>query len=143
MYAEPFLMIAFYSNENDLSFVLAESIGKVAIYDATNSTRDRRLWIVDQVLKLKAASSSSQILFIESVCNDLGIVNSNIIQVKLSSPDYKDSADPEQAKIDFIRRIKHYENAYEPLSEEEWSCTGKLSLPNPRNRSATSNDQDH
>ena len=137
---ESILIVAFYSGQNDLSFVLAESIGKVAIYDATNSTRDRRLWIVNQLLGFKAVPSSSHILFIESICNDSNIIDSNIVQVKLSSPDYKNNPDPEQARIDFIQRIKHYKDAYEPLSEVEWFHTGNLLSFMIRNRSTAPHD---
>lgn len=78
---------------------------------------------------MKTVASSSHILFIESICNNQGIINCNVMQVKLSSPDYKGESDPENARLDFIQRIKHYESAYESLSEAEWSCSGKKYIP--------------
>lgn len=88
---------------------ISDSIARVAIYDATNSTRDRR-----QSLKLECERSGVSIMFIESICTDPSVVLENIREVKLSSPDYLDT-DPEEAAVDFMARIKHYEDAYEPL----------------------------
>lgn len=56
-----------------------------------------------------------QVLFIESICSDPQIVADNIRQVKLCSPDYAHTQ-PDEAVEDFTERIKHYEEAYEPLA---------------------------
>jgi 6-phosphofructo-2-kinase / fructose-2,6-biphosphatase 2 len=74
---------------------------KVAILDATNSTKSRRKWIHDKIqahgeLLRKALSPSvlssplilSTDLFVESKCDDENLIMQNILDVKTTSPDY-------------------------------------------------------
>ncbi|CDW53722.1 6PF2K and His Phos 1 domain containing protein [Trichuris trichiura] len=95
----------------DVCRYLEEDTGHVAIFDATNSTRHRRSFLrsclVDQHM--------FRLLFVESVCDDPTIVDTNIQDVKVNSPDYKDIADKEMAKNDFLKRIEHYRKEYQPL----------------------------
>uniref|UniRef100_A0A8C3PUP7 6-phosphofructo-2-kinase/fructose-2,6-biphosphatase 1 n=1 Tax=Chrysolophus pictus TaxID=9089 RepID=A0A8C3PUP7_CHRPC len=58
-----------------------------------------------------------QVLFVESICDDPAIIEENIKQVKLSSPDYK-GCTPEEAVADFLQRIECYKATYEPLDEQ-------------------------
>ncbi|KAF9167010.1 Fructose-2,6-bisphosphatase [Actinomortierella ambigua] len=95
-------MISWFENER----------GVVALYDATNSTRARR-----EMLLAACAEHDIQVLFIESICQDESLILHNIMDVKLSSPDYKDM-DPEKAAEDFRARIVHYEEAYETITED-------------------------
>ncbi len=97
---------------DDLLTWLAEG-GDVAIYDATNSTRARRQWVHDT---LRAADVD--VVFIESICEDRAIVEANIRETKLRSPDYA-GASTEDAIADFRERIANYESAYEPMGEDE------------------------
>lgn len=89
--------------------------GEVAIYDATNSTRARR-----QLVKSRCAERGVPLVFIESVCNDLAVIEANVRETKLKSPEYE-GYDPEEAARDFLARIAHYERAYEQLDDEEGS----------------------
>ena len=89
--------------------------GEVAVYDATNITRERRAWV-----RTACVERGLEPIFIESVCNDRRIVEANIRQTKLLSPDYAD-ADPERAVADFRDRIGFYELAYEPIRDEALS----------------------
>ena len=57
-------------------------------------------------------------MYIESICDDNDIVMQNIREVKISSPDYV-GMEEEKAVEDFIGRIKHYQDAYETLSQSE------------------------
>ncbi|KXJ20233.1 6-phosphofructo-2-kinase/fructose-2,6-bisphosphatase 1 [Exaiptasia diaphana] len=82
---------------------------KVAIFDATNSSRKRRQHIVEH-----CAKHECKVMFIESVVDDPAIVRANVMAVKISSPDYA-GVEPEQACEDFLARIEHYKQAYEPL----------------------------
>lgn len=82
----------------------------VAIYDATNSTRDRRAMIHAHCTQHGIAP-----LFIESICTDPELILANIREVKLSSPDYAGCADEQQAVRDFQQRIAHYAQTYEPM----------------------------
>lgn len=86
--------------------------GKIAVFDGTNSTRERR-----QIICNFCRKEGYKLFFIEIVCDDPDVVEQNITEVKINGPDYKD-VDPEQAREDFARRIKHYETAYEPLNVE-------------------------
>ncbi|KAK6047447.1 6-phosphofructo-2-kinase [Cooperia oncophora] len=57
--------------------------------------------------------------FIESVCDDERIIDSNITDVKVNSPDYKGLMSAEQAKEDFLKRIENYKQQYQPIDEVE------------------------
>ena len=57
----------------------------VALYDATNSTIERRQLIYDECTK-----AGVKVFFIENTCDDEDLVMKNILEVKLSSPDYVD-----------------------------------------------------
>ncbi|KAF9210789.1 Fructose-2,6-bisphosphatase [Podila verticillata] len=97
---------------NDMIYWFKKEQGVVALYDATNSTRSRR-----EMLLAACTKHNIQVMFIESICQDEALVLYNIMDVKLSSPDYKDM-DPEQAALDFKARIVHYEEAYETITED-------------------------
>jgi len=56
-------------------------------------------------------------MFLESICTSDEIVESNVREVKVHSPDYK-GVEATEAISDFLERIKHYEDIYEPISEE-------------------------
>jgi broad specificity phosphatase PhoE/predicted kinase len=91
-----------------------EAGGEVAIYDATNSTHERRKLIRD-----KCEASGVRVVFIESTCDD-ATVEANIRATKLDSPDYV-GVDPDKAVADFRARIEHYTQVYEPVDENEGS----------------------
>ncbi|KPP70597.1 6-phosphofructo-2-kinase/fructose-2,6-bisphosphatase-like, partial [Scleropages formosus] len=67
--------------------------GQVAVFDATNTTRERR----DVILSFAKENSYKQ--------------------VKLSSPDYKD-CDKDEAVEDFLKRIECYKTTYVPLDDD-------------------------
>lgn len=87
--------------------------GTVGILDATNSSKKARAWINQEL-----TSRNIQVLFIESICDNEEIIMSNIKDVKLSSPDYVNT-DKDQAKEDFMKRLSHYEETYETITEED------------------------
>ena len=86
-----------------------KDLGRVAIYDATNTTRKRRSWIVKEVLPL--LEKKSQIIFVESICDDDRMVERNIKRVKITMPDYK-GVDGDSVLKDFKKRIDHYVDVY-------------------------------
>lgn len=87
--------------------------GRIAVYDATNSTRARR----DQI-RARARAENVELLFVELVNDDPTIIEANIRETKLRSPDYEGM--PEEAALaDFRHRIAHYEASYAPLAEDE------------------------
>jgi len=89
--------------------------GRVGIYDATNTTRERR-----DLLQRRLAAHRLDVVFVESTCEDPAVIENNIRQTKLRMPDYA-GEEPEEAVRDFRRRIAHYERAYEPVEEAEGS----------------------
>lgn len=84
--------------------------GEVAVFDATNSTYERRKMIEEVVVKQK----KFKLLFVESICDDPNIIEQNIMEVKVSSPDYT-NMNKDEAMNDFRQRIEHYEEKYQPL----------------------------
>lgn len=89
--------------------------GEVAIYDATNSTRERR-----DLVRTRCEAEGFRVVFIESICRDPLIIDANVRETKLRSPDYV-NVDPDEAVKDFTARIAHYEDGYEPLDDEDAS----------------------
>lgn len=87
--------------------------GMVGIYDATNNRRERR-----KNVKRTLEARKINVLFLESICTDLDIVEKNIMETKLTSPDYA-GMDAEAAVEDFKKRIEMYEKRNETLSESE------------------------
>ncbi|MEN0061582.1 MAG: 6-phosphofructo-2-kinase/fructose-2,6-bisphosphatase [Myxococcota bacterium] len=99
---------------DDLLTWLKDQAGRaVAIYDATNVTRQRRQWLRQQL-----ANHGIEPVFVESMSSDRGLIEHNIRQTKLSMPDYA-NVEPEEAVRDFRERIAHYQSAYEPVDVDE------------------------
>lgn len=93
---------------------VVDGSGCVGIFDATNSTKQRRQKIMKRV---NERNKDLKILYLESICTDPEIVQKNI-RLKLSGPDYKDM-DPELALKDFTGRLANYEKAYETIDDSE------------------------
>jgi broad specificity phosphatase PhoE/predicted kinase len=96
-------LMRFYSEEN----------GQIGIYDATNTTRERRRWIREA-----CEARDIRVAFIETICDDAETIERNVRETKLHSPDYV-GVDPTEAIEDFRRRIHHYESVYEPVGDDE------------------------
>ncbi|XP_071392871.1 6-phosphofructo-2-kinase/fructose-2,6-bisphosphatase 4b isoform X6 [Centroberyx affinis] len=96
---------------NDVRQYLSVEGGQVAVFDATNTTRERR----GTIIKF-AEQNGFKVFFVESVCEDPDVIAENIVQVKLGSPDYID-CNTEEAIEDFMKRIKCYETSYQTLDE--------------------------
>ena len=89
--------------------------GDIAIYDATNNTRERRT-----LVRARCEAAGRSVVFVESICNDPAIVEANIRANKARSPDYE-GVPEEEAVRDFRLRIGHYESAYEQVDDTEGS----------------------
>jgi hypothetical protein len=89
-----------------------EEKGTVAILDATNSTKERRKWILEI-----CTNAGIEVIYVESKCDDEELIMANIRDVKTTSPDYK-GQDPEQAAMDFRNRIRNYEKVYKTVNED-------------------------
>jgi hypothetical protein len=79
-----------------------ESGGEVAIFDATNTTRDRRASVLETCREF---SPDVHVIFIESICNDAQVLESNFMQKVTNSPDYKEMAlEDAMADLRYVRR---------------------------------------
>ncbi|XP_047669969.1 6-phosphofructo-2-kinase/fructose-2,6-bisphosphatase 4b isoform X2 [Tachysurus fulvidraco] len=96
---------------NDVRQFLSVDGGHVAVFDGTNTTRERR-----KIILRFAEQNGYKVFFVESVCDDPEVIAHNILQVKLNSPDYID-CNTEEAVQDFMNRIECYKKWYEPLDE--------------------------
>lgn len=91
----------------------------IKIFDATNTSRERRQIIHDYCTK----TYCFRLFWVESVCDDPKVIEANVREVKVSSPDYK-NVEAEAAVSDFLERIRLYEMQYEPIDEKldkHWS----------------------
>ncbi len=75
--------------------------GDIAIYDATNNTRERRALVLE-----RCAAEGLEVVFVESICDDPAIIEGNIRATKARSPDYE-GVPEEEAVRDFRMRIRH------------------------------------
>ncbi|OWB78609.1 kinase activity protein [[Candida] boidinii] len=98
--------------------------GNVGIFDATNTTKLRRKWIIETINK--KTKGTIKVLFLESICTDQAIIEKNI-RLKLSGPDYK-KMDPNLALQDFRNRLKNYEKVYETIDDEEELSNEKFDI---------------
>ena len=85
---------------------------RVAIFDATNTTKARRM-----ALMKRSRRENVFLLFVESICNDEKVLRRNY-ELKLQNEDYK-QMDPEAARRDFAARVKAYESQYETIEDDE------------------------
>ncbi|CAL4066837.1 unnamed protein product, partial [Meganyctiphanes norvegica] len=88
--------------------------GMVAVYDATNTDRERRKLIHHVISK----RMGYKLFFIESICNDANLIETNIMDCKLTNPDYTDM-EKEDAVKDFMKRVENYASVYQTLDEEK------------------------
>ncbi|CCH41161.1 6-phosphofructo-2-kinase/fructose-2,6-biphosphatase [Wickerhamomyces ciferrii] len=107
---------------NDLlNWITQDDDHNVAIFDATNSTKSRRELIIQNIDSYMSnqdyTTEDYSICFLESICNDLDIIESNI-KLKLNGPDYK-NIDQTDALLDFKKRVLNYESIYESVSSQE------------------------
>ena len=103
--------MALMALEDMLEWMRTEK-GQVGIFDATNTTADRR----DSILK--RLKGHCKVLFVESVCTDPGTLRQNILLKAHKSSDYE-GVPEEEAVADFTRRIADYEARYNTLGEED------------------------
>jgi 6-phosphofructo-2-kinase len=91
--------------------------GTIAVFDATNTTRERRRLILTHIASHEL-SSSPQVVFIESICNDSAVLHNNLLQKVLHSPDFAGMA-VDLALADLKERICAYEAVYETVEDDE------------------------
>ncbi|PNY05712.1 6-phosphofructo-2-kinase/fructose-2,6-bisphosphatase-like protein, partial [Trifolium pratense] len=79
--------------------------GQVGIFDATNSSKQRRNML------MKLAEGRCKIIFLETICNDVDMIERNIRYKIQQSPDYAEVQDFEAGLRDFKTRVTNYEKA--------------------------------
>ncbi|XP_028652420.1 6-phosphofructo-2-kinase/fructose-2,6-bisphosphatase 2-like isoform X2 [Erpetoichthys calabaricus] len=98
----------------DVKMYLTKEGGQIAVFDATNTTRERR----DLILSF-AQDNAYKVFFVESVCDDPDVIAANILEVKVSSPDYPERH-RELVMDDFLKRIECYKVTYQPLEPDDY-----------------------
>ncbi|CAL4085171.1 unnamed protein product [Meganyctiphanes norvegica] len=112
--------------------------GEVGVYDATNSTMARRSFIYRKIV----GDMQFKCFFVESICDDPKIIEENIFDVKVNSPDYKEMND-EDAFNDFMLRIAHYESQYQTLDEIHEESLSFMKLYNAGNKVVINKSDGH
>lgn len=94
---------------------------RIAIFDATNSTRKRRQWILEECTSTeKRKGKTTGVVFVESICDDKELIEENF-RFKISqSPDF-DGMSKEEAIADLRQRVENYERQYETIKEDSLS----------------------
>jgi broad specificity phosphatase PhoE/predicted kinase len=103
----------------DMMDYLRQDGVRVAVFDATNSTRERRAHILET---LKRSGIGAKQMFVESVCDSTELLEENIAKVKLSTPDYR-GVKEEDALEDFRKRRQQYMSVYVPIDESDGWCS--------------------
>lgn len=88
--------------------------GEVAIFDATNTSKQRRKMLLDRVLR----EPGVEVLFVESICTDQKVLETNLAEKVRLSPDFK-GMDFHAAVKDLKARIANYEAVYETIEDTE------------------------
>lgn len=101
-----------------------EGGGDVSVFDATNTTSNRRLTVLR---RCQARASDLPVMFVESVCDDKRVLESNLRVKAANSPDYKHMP-IEQALADLRLRIAEYEKVYETITDDRLSYIKLINL---------------
>ncbi|XP_077429915.1 6-phosphofructo-2-kinase/fructose-2,6-bisphosphatase 2-like isoform X4 [Vanacampus margaritifer] len=98
----------------DVKVYLTDEGGQIAVFDATNTTRERR-----DLIQAFVKENAFKVFFVESVCDDPEVIAANIMEVKVSSPDYPERH-RERVMDDFLKRIECYKVTYQPLDPDDY-----------------------
>uniref|UniRef100_A0A8C6UVE8 6-phosphofructo-2-kinase/fructose-2,6-biphosphatase 1 n=1 Tax=Neogobius melanostomus TaxID=47308 RepID=A0A8C6UVE8_9GOBI len=110
----------------DVATYFSKEQGQVAVFDATNTTRERRAII------LSFANERGYKSFVDFLSQ----------QVKFGSPDYADR-DCEEAMVDFIQRIDCYRASYMPIDDEKDRNLSYIKIFDVGSRYLVNRVQDH
>lgn len=95
--------------------------GRIAIFDATNSTNKRRQWILEECTSPeKRGNKQTGVVFVESLCDDKELLDENYRYKVANSPDFENMSEQE-AMEDLKQRVKKYEEQYETIQDDSIS----------------------
>lgn len=93
---------------------------RTAIFDATNTTRERRKAIIDKVTAFQHGRRPIGIIFVESICDDEELLLENFRYKISTSPDYNSMSEAAALK-DVLEREQKYKERYEPIDDDSLS----------------------
>lgn len=93
-------------------FNLESKKGLVGIFDATNSTCDRRQWILTQLKNIP-------VIFIENIITEAEIEKKNLLS-KLNNSDFNNITN-DIVLLQFNKRIKYYKSIYQSMENKNLS----------------------
>jgi hypothetical protein len=109
------------SFSNTSSDMVMKSEGRIAIFDATNSTKKRRQWLLEMCTSPeKRPGKPTGCVFLESICDDEEVLLENFKSKISCSPDYKGMSE-EEALADLKMRVAKYEEQYETVDDDRLS----------------------
>ncbi|NWI67250.1 F262 bisphosphatase, partial [Todus mexicanus] len=111
----------FFRHDNKEAMEIRKRCALVALEDVKAYLLEECGQIAGRVLaSLKCLSlPSPQVFFVESVCDDPEVIAANILEVKVSSPDYPER-NRENVMEDFLKRIECYKVTYQPLDPDAY-----------------------
>eukprot|EP01123_Difflugia_compressa_P010387 TRINITY_DN378_c0_g1_i1.p1 TRINITY_DN378_c0_g1~~TRINITY_DN378_c0_g1_i1.p1 ORF type:complete len:422 (-),score=59.37 TRINITY_DN378_c0_g1_i1:37-1302(-) len=114
------------TNEDVLVKILRwlDEDGEVAIFDATNTTKERRTQILSICDK---HTPRVPVIFVENICDDVQVLAENFKQKIINSPEYK-GVPFQQAAMDLKRRIHNHEAVYRTLDDNQLSFIKIINL---------------
>uniref|UniRef100_A0A671NV78 6-phosphofructo-2-kinase/fructose-2,6-bisphosphatase 3-like n=1 Tax=Sinocyclocheilus anshuiensis TaxID=1608454 RepID=A0A671NV78_9TELE len=96
-----------------------EDAVKIRQQCALAALRDVKTYLTEEEGQVAVKQILTAIFFIESVCDDPNVIACNILEVKVSSPDYQD-CNKTDAMEDFKKRIECYRMNYQPLDPDQY-----------------------
>jgi len=94
---------------------------RIAIFDATNSTEERRKWVLEEATDpIKRCGKKTGCVFVESICDDQELLDENFRFKVRNSPDFHGMTE-EEAILDLRERVQKYEEAYETIEDDTQS----------------------
>ena len=98
--------------------VANNNVCSVGILDATNTTCERRMKLIERCRReCEERDENLKLLFVESIADDPVLLKQNY-EMKLSNDNYS-GKDRAQALADFKERVRKYEEVYETISDEK------------------------
>ncbi|NWT76086.1 F262 bisphosphatase, partial [Prunella himalayana] len=112
----------FFRHDNKEAMEIRKRCALVALEDVKSYLLEEcgQIAVRSSALKIALHRGSSNlpgVFFVESVCDDPEVIAANILEVKVSSPDYPERH-RENVMDDFLKRIECYKVTYQPLDPD-------------------------